>query len=317
MEKDVIPMPSVTFCLNLFNRYHCYENKSIIQGMPDSFCYAPSHPPLKVMSMDYPLKPVNLFPDCVTINLEGNIKSYYHFLRVFVSLNESVQADSLRVYMATPMEENKRKDVLIFNPSNMAKLNGSYELQLEMQETVRLPSPYTSNCSDGTGIENFFSPIYSRYACLESCWVRHMLESCGTVIDRWMPYVPSELLLKYKTDMSDAQIRNCLYDVLGLIGVPDWCKCPVPCQESDFGPTFIRQSAIEEGQKGWYFTFRYKTHKIQYVTEVPEYPFESFLSEVGGLVGLLIGMSALSIIEISVFSIITLITFYVKMRSPK
>ena len=322
LEKDIIPMPSITFCLHLFDQYHCHKNKTVApfstteeQKQLDAYCYDKSKPHLKIDCMDHKCKPKYIYPGCVTLNFDGNMKSYYHFQRISVECLEH-DAANLRVYLDTPEDVNKTKDVLIFKPSNSAQVNASYEFQMDLQLTSRLPAPYTSNCSDGASIENFFSTKYSRYSCLETCWARQMLDECGTVIDRWKPHVPKHFL-NGKNLKSDAETRKCLYAQLGEIGVPEWCKCPVPCQETDFGATFIRQSRLNPGdiiEHGWLFKFRFKTHKITYVTEVPEYPFESFISEVGGLVGLLVGMSALSIMEILVFSAITIIGIVTKFK---
>ena len=315
IEEYKIPMPAITFCLNLFQRYHCYQNKSVIKGMNDSFCNADTTPPLKVLCMEHDCKPVSLHPDCITINLDGSMHSIYRSKRVHVELtDETIHPDSITVYLTSPEEERSRKDVLVFNPKHMALINGNYEFLLDMQKTSRLPAPYTTNCSNGESNENFFTKHYSRYSCLESCWVRYMVNSCGAVIDRWKPLLPNSLLEQQKNKSNIVDTRKCLYNVLGFIGVPDWCKCPVPCHEVDFGATLIRQSEIARKEKGWRFQFKYKSHKIKYVTAVPEYPFKTFLSSVGGLVGLLFGNSTLSVVEVVVFCILTIIMAVIKIK---
>ena len=65
------------------------------------------------------------------------------------------------------------------------KNTGVYEVELQKKIYDRLPSPYPSNCSDGDGIENFFTKRYSEEACQQSCQLRKIYPKCGAVFDRW------------------------------------------------------------------------------------------------------------------------------------
>ena len=300
IEKDEIPLPSITFCVPLWEKYACHNNKTL--GGEEVCSDDASTLKVTCNNDDPNCNVTSVYRDCVTVNANGEMYSQYNFENISVEVQFDKIYGELFIFYDTPEELKSKKDVLIFAPHNKAPINGSYEVLLELQETSRLPPPYTSNCTNGDGIENFFSQKkYTRYSCLESCWMRYMYDRCGTVVDRWQINLPDDLKKESKADTNETEV--CLYEALSFMGVPDDCRCPLPCSDVDFGATTIRMN--DASFKGWQFIFRYKTHKVTYVTERVDYPFEKFLSEVGGLVSLLVGVSALSIIEIFVYVFIS------------
>ena len=225
--------------------------------------------------------------------------------------------------------------------SHILKKIESCDIKVSMQKTEykRLPSPFPSNCSIGEGIGNYFSEAYSKEACIESCHVRNMLQTCGVVMDRWenlTRYVSNTHEInatKYNAKEKESCIKKLFSKMLKNF-VPENCYCPPPCIKSKYDPILSligdptscnsiymrRQCPIPNQPKDllpniqgqcFYFDLllQYRANRFAYVTETPFYSISNLLADVGSIVGTLAGISVLSFVELLLFFTISIVAW--------
>ena len=95
--------------------------------------------------------------------------------------------------------------------------------------SLRLPSPYPSNCSHGQYDDNLFPGPYSERKCINSCIMRHQMSKCGNVIQNWGRYVPDN----FKGHNFSEDVTWCLYHSFSFWSVPEHCDCRIDCKDTE------------------------------------------------------------------------------------
>ena len=173
--------------------------------------------------------------------------------------------------------------------------------------TKRLPSPYVSQCTEGEGFENFFGANYDQESCFQSCFMREMFDRCGTVVDRWKPFMTADMLQGTK-NMKTRDTQVCLAGILKKylhLEIPKKCYCPVSCCETEY--EYSSNSLYEMYRRHADYSnikrvhIRHVNKRVTHVEEFPAYTVYELLSNLSGIVGVLMGMSIISIIEVFVY----------------
>ena len=306
-----IALPVIHICNEFWlNSFDCYKNASILKGyyrkrhcnivkMPKIWCfdaYQSSEPLLKSCAIE------KIIPGCLSLNVNYSLTT-----QMGKGVHILVESDYLQVFFDPEDTAHLATDVLLNKNINTGAGNRIYEVYMQKKIIKRQPIPYPSKCSNGKGIENFFTSTYSREACFQSCYLRQMLKECGTVIDRWQRYIkPEEVHQDYNRNKSDDQTKDCLNNFINyrISNKSDTnCHCPLPCEET----RLHMHVNLGRPNFGFRFEFHHYPFETSYETEVPAYPIEQFVADIGGLTGLLCGMSMLSIFEIILFLCISII----------
>ena len=211
-----------------------------------------------------------------------------------------------------------RSDDVIFKP-------GKYQIRIEKSHRKYLKKPYTSNCSPDD--KDVFSSEYTKDGCEQTCILRSMLKDCGTVVDAWKKYIPTEQWNKSESALQNyianknVTVEQCLAAHLPNFKAGQKKKnaasqcvnvCPKACEEIRWEKSIDRQDRCKKSPIGyWQFEFKFKSDFVSVHQEVPKYPMQSFLSEIGGIIGLLVGMSTMSLVEILVYAAMSVYSLFV------
>ena len=183
---------------------------------------------------------------------------------------------------------------------------GIFEINIiETTSTIRLQSPFHSNCSNGKNEDNIFPGPYTKINCVSTQLFHTMLQKCGDVIDPWQKYIKPHYKrgknLTYRSTL-DCVTRyrkdTALHRQLLTLG-----QCPLSCREVTYkteGKQYLTSRGVYLNDTSR-LMFRFKTDRSTVVMEVPTYTSDDLFSDIGSWLGLLVGMSFLSLIEIVTF----------------
>ncbi|KAM9311649.1 epithelial sodium channel subunit alpha-like [Gastrophryne carolinensis] len=203
----------------------------------------------------------------------------------------------------------------------------------------RLQAPYSSQCSSGENIKDYYTDVYgtdySREACKKSCAQSKMIKNCGCRMWEFPAPPVGDVPL---CNISDPFVNNCveLYEYK-LSHDQLKCHCPLQCEEEIFeltmsssqwpSSTYLdyfsklvqRRQDFQDVQ-----TLRdnvvkvvvyYQQLNYELIEEVPSMQLVDLFSSIGGLVGLWIGVSVCTVAEFLEL-ILNLLTFVIG-RIPK
>ena len=168
---------------------------------------------------------------------------------------------------------------------------------------TRLEAPYRSNCTNGENIDMVFPGGYTQSKCVNNYLFRKMLANCGTVFERWLPFMKPQYQKRNNTNMTNNEINTCINnnrfceDINGNF-IECTFPCPKPCHEESFK---IKEMHIFTRNEKKHLMLNSPESRTTYINEIPAYTMEKLLSEIGGYLGLFVGMSILSLIEIMVY----------------
>ena len=299
-----MPLPAISICPQTTERI-CYHGKPI---HVDGFHRKTKCLSTKILQDDFgEATTAHIGNRCIILNKRGNIKQKHSILPVKFRITSDTE--EINIAMDEPHTTADLKAMLPMFSKSI--IQGEHVISLQMVKQKRLPPPFPSNCSTGEGIENLFSSKYSKRACIQSCFVREMLQNCGDVIDDW------KLLL---TDLNynktnDTMMKICVKEMfLKMIQKrePESCHCPLPCVETTYElvmmqvPQAKRKCPCHSNSKCSCFDviFQYTTNKIKYIEEVPNYTLSNLVADIGSIIGTLAGTSVISIFELLVFLVV-------------
>ncbi|XP_073416893.1 epithelial sodium channel subunit alpha-like [Dendrobates tinctorius] len=185
----------------------------------------------------------------------------------------------------------------------------------------RLQEPYSSSCSGGEGIRNYYASAYgtdySREACKKSCAQSKMIKNCGCRM--WEFPAPPDLDVPL-CNISELSVNICveLYEYK-LSHDQLKCHCPLQCDEEIYELTLSSSqwpsntyldplSKRLQSKRGYQNieTIRdnvvkvvvyYQQLNYELIEEVPSMQLVDLFSSIGGLVGLWIGVSVCTVAE--------------------
>ncbi|XP_075198427.1 epithelial sodium channel subunit beta-like [Anomaloglossus baeobatrachus] len=185
----------------------------------------------------------------------------------------------------------------------------------------RLQEPYSSSCSNGEDIRNYYTNVYgtdySREACKKSCAQTKMIKNCGCRM--WEFPAPPELDVPL-CNISELSVNNCveMYEYKLSHDQLKW-HCPLQCDEEIYELTLSSSqwpsntyldpfSKRLEHRRGYQNmqTIRdnvvkvvvyYQQLNYELIEEVPSMQLVDLFSSIGGLVGLWIGVSVCTVAE--------------------
>ena len=313
-----ITLPAIIICQNIRDSLKCFNEKPLLETNKGFSCSKSS----KTYSIlfdkscqecsDHIRSDINssknvTFPGCTRVNMKGlisqRVKSEYP-IEFSVKLINQEECTPLSLFIEDQTFIKGSSDVIYYSqlPSNvkLCKYNNPLVIGFKQKTYVkRLPTPYSSDCTFGEGIENFFSTYYSQSSCIQSCFLREMFNNCGTVIDRWKPFLTKDMRLKLNEGVNST---DCLSHYIGLFfkyDIPKTCFCPSACVETEFKTQVYKGTGYLV--PGLQFRIRYTSKKVMYIEEIPSYTFFDFLAEMGGVVGVSVGMSVVSVLEIVIY----------------
>ncbi|KAM4748791.1 epithelial sodium channel subunit beta-like [Rhinophrynus dorsalis] len=198
----------------------------------------------------------------------------------------------------------------------------------------RLEEPYSSRCSSGNNIRNYYTDVYgtdySREACKKSCAQTKMIKNCGCRMWEFPAPPGSDMPL---CNISDPSINQCveLYEYR-LSHDQLKCLCPLQCEEEIFELTlsssqwpstmyldsFAKRLHSRTGIKDVEsirdnvvkVVVYYQQLNYELIEEVPSMQLVDLFSSIGGLVGLWIGVSVCTVAEFLEL-ILNLLTFII------
>ncbi|XP_068128932.1 amiloride-sensitive sodium channel subunit beta-like [Hyperolius riggenbachi] len=203
----------------------------------------------------------------------------------------------------------------------------------------RLTEPYSSKCSSGLNIRNYYVDVYgtdySREACKKSCAQTKMIRNCGCRMWEFPAPPGSNVPL---CNISEPSVNNCveMYEYK-LSHDQLKCHCPLQCEEEIFELTLSSSqwpSSTYLDNFSKYLHSRqdyqdvqtirdnvvkvvvyYQQLNYELIEEVPSMQLVDLFSSIGGLVGLWIGVSVCTVAEFLEL-ILNLVTFVIG-RIPK
>ena len=192
-------------------------------------------------------------------------------------------------------------------------------LHIKMDQIKRLPSPYKSDCTDGTGLSNFFNTDgYSVTSCRRVCRVLKLLETCGVVFPHAFHGIPEEVVARYKLKYNPFNRTETLGVFLkwkkcwkGSLPTSFQrsgdCHCPLKCNETRYVSNIIK--ATSGTNNTIEMNVHYDSMRHTLWEEVPAYSLSQMMSEFGGLLGLLMGASLFSMLELLAYAMFSLLLF--------
>ena len=314
--RDVkeLPIPTITVCDNIQDRITCFNNKTLITeiqysnlfgdwyrescGKPIKFfidcldCYYENHPSL---------------PWCVVLHLSGTKKQRIE--SEYIKIAAVVPTYEGQTFMSLFLGDVKNDVVFHSSTPPVIPLHIPKARIIEIKKkivTKRLPRPFPSNCTSSSSIENFLSVNYSRESCIQSCFLKEMLENCGTVIDRWKPLITTQMKNNAKKNINvTACLSHYLLQFLQY-EIPEKCDCDIACETVAFESNIITSIAYSK-DNATDISVHFRSMQEISEVEIPEYTFFDYLAEIGGLVGILVGLSVISILEVLVYFVLHII----------
>ena len=319
-DTNELTIPTVTLCGDIRERITCFSNKTLFTDkyyseLFSTYYYKGSCEKPGRMFSGHGLCPTcklqehPIIHECAVVNLEGSRKQKSSSDYTVVASIEHTHDVIVTVYIG-----NVTNDVIyhlhLLQEIEFLQYEDLFQPRIieikEYNSISRLQKPFPSNCSDGAGIENFFSLQYSQQSCVQSCFLREMFDNCGTVIDRWQPRLTTEMKGKEQQLLNAS---SCLsYHLTRFIKylIPHRCNCPVACREIEYESEIITQSRTVPN-RGIELSVHFSSMEEVTIEEIPDYTFYDYLAEMGGLVGILVGMSVISIIEVLLYLILNLV----------
>ena len=322
--KDVkeITMPALTVCDKIDKSISCFKNKSLYNSDEDIYCVNSTHLPISFIqpceNCSYDLS--DSFPGCITIN--GNASRKQRMKEEYpiaVSLLLNTDPKDLSFFMDDQEWIEKSNGVLYFSKlppffDDYYTANIKVIVIKEKTRISRLPKPYLSNCTAGNGLENMFSKKYSQQSCIQSCFMREMFDNCGTVIDRWQPFLTQEMKRKVLPNVNTTRCLRHHLNNFFEYQIPKRCDCPSACDEVEFEnkylftdkrPSSLPQSSLPDGYTSMVdLLVRFQSMEEVSSQEIATYMLSDFLAELGGIIGNLVGMSVISVIELLVYIVL-------------
>ena len=307
VEKDELQLPVVTVC-NPKSLY-CHENRSLLKPEWNEACGVKEVKIGETVDGQFKSKTLNL-SGCINFNVDGKLwQKGKNELKMDISVyNEDYKAISL---FHVSNHKNFKQYPTMQQHLTRWKIN-LIDIQ-EITAVQRLPSPYPSKCSNGEGLNNFFSSVYNQASCVESCFLQDMLDDCRTVIDRWKKLL-TPMMRKQMVISSNYSTKQCLIKHLNHLNRgqnPPRCNCPLSCTEVMYTVHALdgrtddhqRHGAIEH-------KIKYRSMQQTDITEIPAYSMSTMMAEIGGLVGVLSGVSVLSVIELACYISLCLVSLW-------
>ncbi|KAM4675997.1 epithelial sodium channel subunit beta-like [Discoglossus pictus] len=200
----------------------------------------------------------------------------------------------------------------------------------------RLEEPYSSSCSNGENIRNFYTEgtDYSREACKKSCAQAKMVKNCGCRMWEFPSPPGSDVPL---CNISDPSINHCVQMYEYKLSHDQLkCHCPLQCEEEIFELTlsssqwpsnmyldsFSKRLSSRRGYQDAQsirdnvvkVVVYYQQLNYELIEEVPSMQLVDLFSSIGGLVGLWIGVSVCTVAEFLEL-ILNLVTFVIHQLS--
>ena len=103
------------------------------------------------------------------------------------------------------------------------------QISIYKSETISLPYPFRTNCSDGEGLTNYFPGRYSDQSCLVTCFYKHVFEKCGYVDPTigWKIKPKKKSMVTIDMLKCELEMRNQFLEGDSLAH----CDCPKACKE--------------------------------------------------------------------------------------
>ena len=286
-----VPLPTFSICDTSPGGFVCYENKTVSASgrcvHPGSRLFPTGNRIYDQLHVDNRrhaiLHPV-YSSRCVVINPYQNLTTATLQKIYMYSINP------LYGYMYIHSHNDftigvRDKPVAIFKIMNV-------NIRWSNKQMIwRLPSPYSSKCSNDGENSSIFPKPYTMAKCRNTCMFNMMLTQCGDVIQQWQIYLPRDKVSK-KRESSLTCLRNLLLsDFPGLE-----CKCPVSCYDM-----YVDTRVDEDWSPRPMISFHYLSNTVTEIKEVPAYPGSKFVTDIGGWLSLFTGMSVLSLLELFIF----------------
>ena len=292
---SLVTLPAISICPTSLLDVACYENKTlrgkdcvtksqhlIDKIAPDRRKYVIQHP---------------IFPDsCIVINPYGNL-TVDKLESIYIYDQNNIEK-SYSFYIHSHYDVIKMTDLPTIPP---AKLKGLVVKFSKKELIWRLPSPYSSNCSNGNKDINIFPGPYTIAKCKNTCLFKKMLSDCGDVIQQWQTY-----LLPGMVDGKKRGAFYCLRNFFYLYDLALECDCPVSCHELHIDTTF----EVRDGLWFPFLSFKYLSNTFTEIREVPAYPANKLITDIGGWLSLFTGSSVLSLLEIFIFISLSIIALF-------
>ncbi|XP_006632023.1 amiloride-sensitive sodium channel subunit gamma-like [Lepisosteus oculatus] len=187
----------------------------------------------------------------------------------------------------------------------------------------RLRAPYSSTCTTGDGIHNYYRDVYkvgySREACKKTCGQMYIIKNCGCGM--WEFPVPKDVKVPF-CNITNKNINKCVQLYEDKFAHDELeCNCPLQCEEEIFELTlsssqwpsavYMNEFARKLRQSGGKLAkvadkvrdnlvkviINYQQLNYELIEEIPSFQVIDLVSSIGGLVGLWIGVSICTVAE--------------------
>ena len=315
-----MPLPAIMICQYI----RCYNSKQIVlreywNGTNWNSRFSLSSNPCAPMDMlreKQNLSRIHVNDQCSLVNPKGDLTQKHIDIPVSFKLISRKSGAYISIGDPKTLAALTAPFIDIFHLVD----NACIGIRFLLKQTAykRVPE---SNCSNGEGTVNYFSDIYSRKACIQSCYLTNMLNNCGAVIDTWEKYTKlvNTSFRDHNKANNSTRMVSCILKVLDQMNrnqVPKNCHCPIACNEVKFevefpyrvsGPSNCFASEhcpddLKREKRDCIYplgvTLQYQTNKFEYIEESLAYPLSTLAADIGSIVGSLAGISVLSIAEL-------------------
>ena len=286
-------LPTVTLCETSPAGFTCYENMTILGGTECARPVSPYFPTgnhlyehlysdSRMYAILHPVYPER----CIVINPHGNMTA-----ATFPELGfrSSFNRGKVSIYI---QDHGQMTIGIADKPTSVFKLM-IVDVKLSNKQMIwRMPSPYSSMCSNGNDNSSIFPKPYTMTKCRNTCAFKMMLSECGDVIQQWKIYKP-----RGRVTNKTKNVHKCLrklferkFDNLAK------CDCPVSCFDMYIDTTVDSIYGTIES-----LSFQYLSNTITEIKERPAYPASQFVTDIGGWLSLFTGISVLSLLKLCIF----------------
>lgn len=249
---------------------------------------------------------VSVNSSCITWNYNGDFHDAYSHVTIGLEFHKPVTLKHEVELFVIPHDHR----ILEIDPTKKVEIDPDHKYEIKIDKTFikRLPAPFPSNCTnDDHG--NLFPGKYTRFSCIESHNYVDMYKTCGDVFDYHKPFIPPDIVKKYKQNKSN--VIGCMIEYKQK-EARNLKQCRFPCEILDLNYYSTFQTRHEKRKNNTHI-FRYEVgiqlktaNEYRVMEEKQLYTLSQMACEIGGFVGLIMGMSVISLIEVVVIIILTI-----------
>ncbi|XP_057302131.1 acid-sensing ion channel 5-like [Hydractinia symbiolongicarpus] len=237
---------------------------------------------------------------CIQFNWDGTAHDLYsHFVLRFEYIPPAHLAQDTPSIVVIP--HDSRLNEIDLTSTIAIEPHKKYYVVMDKTQHKRLPSPYSSNCTNDK-VGDIFPGKYGRRQCIESNVYERVYKKCGAVVDYIQQFFSPEFIEKYKRNYTIDKLRECIIKFRVIDMSTQKYDCPFPCDELEFGMVTSFTNLAKTSNKFVYtMDLNYRIVDMYRIYEEKAlYNWDQMAAEIGGFIGLVIGASIISFVEILV-----------------